>query len=182
TARAPTRSAPPRRSERRSCHRLARPRGPSQEVHGRVTGTAPPIGMVAPQFDPRRGRTSSARPSASREVRNPLRVPNRKGASGMSTGIALEPEQGRPAAASSRLDAKMGSSRPGRIGMVVFLVALIVGLGYAGYQLVADLGPVQLGSALPYVLLTVALLVALGFEFVNGFHDTANAVATVIYT
>src|SRR5262249_35037194 len=30
--------------------------------------------------------------------------------------------------------------------------------------------------------LGVALLVALGFEFVNGFHDTANAVATVIYT
>jgi inorganic phosphate transporter, PiT family len=28
----------------------------------------------------------------------------------------------------------------------------------------------------------LALLVALGFEFVNGFHDTANAVATVIYT
>jgi PiT family inorganic phosphate transporter len=28
----------------------------------------------------------------------------------------------------------------------------------------------------------VALLTALGFEFVNGFHDTANAVATVIYT
>jgi PiT family inorganic phosphate transporter len=26
------------------------------------------------------------------------------------------------------------------------------------------------------------LLIALGFEFVNGFHDTANAVATVIYT
>ena len=32
------------------------------------------------------------------------------------------------------------------------------------------------------MLLGVALLVALGFEFVNGFHDTANAVATVIYT
>jgi len=30
--------------------------------------------------------------------------------------------------------------------------------------------------------LAVALLIALGFEFVNGFHDTANAVATVIYT
>ena len=28
----------------------------------------------------------------------------------------------------------------------------------------------------------MALLIALGFEFVNGFHDTANAVATVIYT
>ena len=35
---------------------------------------------------------------------------------------------------------------------------------------------------LPYLLLFVALLIALGFEFVNGFHDTANAVATVIYT
>jgi inorganic phosphate transporter, PiT family len=37
-------------------------------------------------------------------------------------------------------------------------------------------------SLLPYLLLFVALLIALGFEFVNGFHDTANAVATVIYT
>ena len=33
-----------------------------------------------------------------------------------------------------------------------------------------------------FLLLGVALLIALGFEFVNGFHDTANAVATVIYT
>jgi PiT family inorganic phosphate transporter len=32
------------------------------------------------------------------------------------------------------------------------------------------------------ILLFVALFLALGFEFVNGFHDTANAVATVIYT
>jgi PiT family inorganic phosphate transporter len=31
-------------------------------------------------------------------------------------------------------------------------------------------------------LLLVSLGIALGFEFVNGFHDTANAVATVIYT
>jgi PiT family inorganic phosphate transporter len=30
--------------------------------------------------------------------------------------------------------------------------------------------------------LIFALLLALSFEFVNGFHDTANAVATVIYT
>jgi PiT family inorganic phosphate transporter len=37
-------------------------------------------------------------------------------------------------------------------------------------------------TLLPFVLLGVALLIALGFEFVNGFHDTANAVATVIYT
>jgi PiT family inorganic phosphate transporter len=31
-------------------------------------------------------------------------------------------------------------------------------------------------------LLVLALLIVMGFEFVNGFHDTANAVATVIYT
>ncbi len=30
--------------------------------------------------------------------------------------------------------------------------------------------------------LSAALLVAFAFEFINGFHDTANAVATVIYT
>src|SRR5688572_20059490 len=32
------------------------------------------------------------------------------------------------------------------------------------------------------VLLIVCLACALFFEFINGFHDTANAVATVIYT
>ena len=30
--------------------------------------------------------------------------------------------------------------------------------------------------------LLIAIGLALSFEFVNGFHDTANAVATVIYT
>ncbi|MBA4066031.1 MAG: anion permease [Isosphaera sp.] len=34
----------------------------------------------------------------------------------------------------------------------------------------------------PLVFLAVALAVALAFEFINGFHDTANAVTTVIYT
>ena len=28
------------------------------------------------------------------------------------------------------------------------------------------------------VLLVVVIVVALGFDFTNGFHDTANAVAT----
>ncbi|WP_435011466.1 inorganic phosphate transporter [Tundrisphaera lichenicola] len=40
-------------------------------------------------------------------------------------------------------------------------------------------GSLTLGTQL---LLVASLAVALGFEFVNGFHDTANAVATVIYT
>src|SRR5258708_7211154 len=43
----------------------------------------------------------------------------------------------------------------------------------------ANTPPVAIGA---FVLLGIALLIALGFEFVNGFHDTANAVATVIYT
>jgi inorganic phosphate transporter, PiT family len=40
----------------------------------------------------------------------------------------------------------------------------------------------RITTYLPFLLLFVALVIALGFEFVNGFHDTANAVATVIYT
>jgi inorganic phosphate transporter, PiT family len=43
----------------------------------------------------------------------------------------------------------------------------------------AMLGSLGPGTA---TLLVLALLLALSFEFVNGFHDTANAVATVIYT
>jgi inorganic phosphate transporter, PiT family len=37
-------------------------------------------------------------------------------------------------------------------------------------------------SSVNGTLLVLAVGCALGFEFVNGFHDTANAVATVIYT
>jgi len=59
---------------------------------------------------------------------------------------------------------------------------LIIGVIYAGPSLASDLSGVHNASILPYLLLGLALLVALGFEFVNGFHDTANAVATVIYT
>jgi PiT family inorganic phosphate transporter len=33
-----------------------------------------------------------------------------------------------------------------------------------------------------FILLCICLFCACAFEFVNGFHDTANAVATVIYT
>jgi PiT family inorganic phosphate transporter len=74
------------------------------------------------------------------------------------------------------------SKRPGMIGIAGFGVVFIVGVIYAAYHLLSDLAGVHSGSLMPYVLLGIALLVALGFEFVNGFHDTANAVATVIYT
>jgi len=85
------------------------------------------------------------------------------------------------ATGTTALDAKIGAG-PGKIGMLVFGVALIVGLIYAGAHLLSDLSQMHATSVGPYILLGVALLIALGFEFVNGFHDTANAVATVIYT
>ena len=74
------------------------------------------------------------------------------------------------------------SKRPGMIGIIGFGIVLLIGVSYAAYHLLSDLSGVHSGSIMPYVLLGLALLVALGFEFVNGFHDTANAVATVIYT
>lgn len=42
-------------------------------------------------------------------------------------------------------------------------------------------GEVALSTPLILVFM-LCLLAVIGFEFVNGFHDTANAVATVIYT
>jgi len=72
--------------------------------------------------------------------------------------------------------------RPSRLGILIFGAVMILGLVFIGASIARDLGDISLGSAWPYLLLGFALLVALGFEFVNGFHDTANAVATVIYT
>jgi inorganic phosphate transporter, PiT family len=74
------------------------------------------------------------------------------------------------------------SRRPGMIGIIGFGAIFLIGIVYAAFHLLSDLSQVHSASITPYVLLGVALLVALGFEFVNGFHDTANAVATVIYT
>jgi PiT family inorganic phosphate transporter len=61
-------------------------------------------------------------------------------------------------------------------------VVVVAGVIYAGYHLAGDLSVVRDTRVYPFILLGIALMIALGFEFVNGFHDTANAVATVIYT
>jgi len=84
------------------------------------------------------------------------------------------PPAGRP-----HLDAK-----PGPVTLVVFVGLLAIGLFYTAYSLAQDVSASGAPTTtwVPYILLGVALLIALGFEFVNGFHDTANAVATVIYT
>ena len=67
---------------------------------------------------------------------------------------------------------------------LVFFGILAAGLFFVAYSLYVDIttSGVRSTNYLPFVLLGVALFIALGFEFVNGFHDTANAVATVIYT
>src|SRR5450432_307766 len=95
-----------------------------------------------------------------------------------AAGVALDPP---PVGSVPSLHHKMNKS-PGKIGILLFAVVLVVGLAYAGSQLLHDISKAPSSSAWPYILLGVALLIALGFEFVNGFHDTANAVATVIYT
>ena len=85
------------------------------------------------------------------------------------------------AAAPLAVHEKLNQS-PHRLGMLIFGLILIVGLVFIGKSLADDLADLQVASAWPYILLSTSLFVALGFEFVNGFHDTANAVATVIYT
>lgn len=65
----------------------------------------------------------------------------------------------------------------------LFAAILIGGLVFAGWSVLTDTQGVgeQLAIGV-FAFLGLALVIALGFEFVNGFHDTANAVATVIYT
>src|ERR1035441_7969190 len=67
-------------------------------------------------------------------------------------------------------------------GIIAAGCMCIVGIIFVGIRIASDLSGVHNSSAWPFALLALALIIALGFEFVNGFHDTANAVATVIYT
>ena len=92
-----------------------------------------------------------------------------------SAAAAVLPAKG------SRLDSQM-TSKPGGASIALFLAALAGGLCFIGFHVAKDMKAVTVTSIWPYLLLALALLIALGFEFVNGFHDTANAVATVIYT
>jgi PiT family inorganic phosphate transporter len=87
---------------------------------------------------------------------------------------------GRPPAA-DLLNKKMKKSHA-MVSTGVVLAALVIGVGFIAFHIAQDFSGVTLGSMWPYALLILALFIALGFEFVNGFHDTANAVATVIYT
>jgi inorganic phosphate transporter, PiT family len=98
-----------------------------------------------------------------------------------ATGTAPSPANIAPARISP-LDAHTSAGPAAKIGMAIFGVVLVVGVIFIGHEMIGDMADVHPASIMPYLLLGLALLVALGFEFVNGFHDTANAVATVIYT
>jgi PiT family inorganic phosphate transporter len=67
---------------------------------------------------------------------------------------------------------------------IIYAGVIAAALLFVAYSIYSDIDATgtKVSSFMPYILLFVALLIALGFEFVNGFHDTANAVATVIYT
>lgn len=76
------------------------------------------------------------------------------------------------------------SHRPGRVTLTLFIGLLLAAVAYTAWSLKQDVSAsgTVVTTLTPFLLLGLALLIALGFEFVNGFHDTANAVATVIYT
>jgi inorganic phosphate transporter, PiT family len=67
---------------------------------------------------------------------------------------------------------------------IIFMGVIGAALLFVAYSIYVDVQATgaKVTTYVPFILLFVALLIALGFEFVNGFHDTANAVATVIYT
>src|SRR6202007_3149830 len=67
---------------------------------------------------------------------------------------------------------------------IIYMGVVAAALLFVAYSIYSDIDATgaRVTTFTPYILLFVALLIALGFEFVNGFHDTANAVATVIYT
>jgi len=97
------------------------------------------------------------------------------------TDTALQAPPIEPAARSSRPNLDKGFNP---LTLILFLGVMAAGLLYVVYSVYSDVEATgtKITTYVPYLMLLVALLIALGFEFVNGFHDTANAVATVIYT
>jgi inorganic phosphate transporter, PiT family len=94
---------------------------------------------------------------------------------------ALQAPPIEPAAHSSRPNLDKGFNP---LSLIIFGGIMAAGLLYVVYSVYSDIDATgtKITAFMPFLMLFVALLIALGFEFVNGFHDTANAVATVIYT
>jgi PiT family inorganic phosphate transporter len=83
-----------------------------------------------------------------------------------ATTASIEPVTAKP-----KLDQAMAPRT-----VFLFLAILAVGLFFTAYSIYQDLANSGTHSATiaPFLLLGVALVIALGFEFVNGFHDTAQ--------
>lgn len=69
-------------------------------------------------------------------------------------------------------------NRTRAVSLALFFLIVACGIVYVGVHPGADLGPVKESSILPFLLLIVALLAALGFESLNDFHDTATVIHT----
>ena len=93
------------------------------------------------------------------------------------TDIQAPPQS--PTPARIKLDEPMSIQ-----ALLIYLAVIAGALFFMAYSIYSDIESAGGGptTITPFLLLGVAMLIALGFEFVNGFHDTANAVATVIYT
>ena len=97
------------------------------------------------------------------------------------TDTALQAPPIEPARPSSRPNLDRGFNP---LTGIIFFGVLAAGFLFVIYSVYSDVqeSGTQITTYMPFAMLLIALLIALGFEFVNGFHDTANAVATVIYT
>lgn len=95
------------------------------------------------------------------------------------TDVALTPDDVPAVAVKPKLDAGMGP-----VSLILFVGILTAGAMFTAWSIYDDVvaAGTPVANWAPFIMLGVALVIALGFEFVNGFHDTANAVATVIYT
>jgi PiT family inorganic phosphate transporter len=92
------------------------------------------------------------------------------------TDLAASPlDTSFPKATRPKLDARVSP-----LTAILFFGLLAAGVLFTAYSLYSDASDagVRTTTWLPFILMGVALFVALAFEFVNGFHDTANAVAT----
>ena len=153
-----------RRGFETGASRIATPLTPAPHFE---TGTAPARGAAALRWN-RRHKTDTRRYSLGRPV-------------------AGEPPMNTNTAALEAAHSQVGPRfdyRPGPATAVIFIGLLGFGLLCTAYSLMSDVSSagVPTRNLAPFILLGVGSLIALGFEFVNGFHDTANAVATVIYT
>jgi inorganic phosphate transporter, PiT family len=95
------------------------------------------------------------------------------------TAIDIQAPPQSPTPARIKLDEPMSIQ-----ALLIYLAVIAGALFFMAYSIYSDIESAGGGptTITPFLLLGVAMLIALGFEFVNGFHDTANAVATVIYT